>query len=135
MPVPTIEEFDKGPKATPTSAAPASRGFLTFERGQEYYKTGGDKVIDFFAGIGVYILLGVLQWIVTIPAYWMGSAGMILSWAVSIIGFAALVLAIVFAFIYGRRWIAIGLLTAIVLTIILVAVFIIMLIIAFGGGF
>jgi hypothetical protein len=137
MAVPTVEEFkDNRPQAAPASkTASTPKGFLSFERGQEYYVSGGDKVLDFFTGIGVYILLGLLQWILTIPGYWMGYGGMILSWIVSILGFAALVFAIVFAFIYGRKWIAIGLLTAVVLTIVLVVVFIIMLMIAFGGLF
>ena len=98
-----------------------------------YYTSGGRKVGDFCIGFFglwfAFFLTGLIL------SFFSRYAASFMALLIIFLFFIGTIILIIFAFAKGRKWIAIGILTNIVVSIILFIILIMILIAAFGGGF
>jgi hypothetical protein len=88
-----------------------SSGIFSFRRGQEYYTTYGRKVLDVVIGFFLPVIVSILFALLSIATSFFPAPVSIL-WLVSVVAYIVL---IPISFIYGRRYLGIGLLMALII--------------------
>ncbi|MBR9693336.1 hypothetical protein GOV07_05445 [Candidatus Woesearchaeota archaeon] len=110
------------PEAAPSKQVPVTQpatGFFSFHRGQNYYTSTGRKVVDFFVGL---LLLVIISFLFNFVPHVFRSVFMIPSIGFSIFSlllYPLYIAGIIFSFLYGRKWFAIGMLVNICISILL----------------
>lgn len=110
-----------------TDAAP---GLFSFKKNQEYYTSSGRKASDFFLGLFIPLLFIFLFY----APMFLGMRMMpfrYLSSLVQLLFFPAYILAVIFSFLKGRKWLGIGLLSTLLLCFLFAGLIILFLYMAF----